>query len=148
MWSAFADSNNTCSLKEVVYQGEPYRVRNQLFPFSRREADGWSGEDFAFAEEGESFFRLWAEKREFSDAAQKLMQAARKFYAYCYRTGKAEIWDAGYAQLKAAVTEDEGGRVLLSALKKAHRALGKKLLPEIYSLGFVPEDVNYFEEGE
>ena len=148
VWSAFADSNNTCSLKEVVYQGETYRVRNQLFPFSRREADGWSGEDFAFAEEGESFFRLWAEKREFSDAAQKLMQAARKFYAYCYRTGKAEIWDAGYAQLKAAVTEDEGGRALLSALKKAHRALGKKLLPEIYSLGFVPEDVNYFEEGE
>ncbi len=46
------------------------------------------------------------------------MQAARKFYAYCYRTGKAEIWDAGYAQLKAAVTEDEGGRVLLSALKR------------------------------
>ena len=148
VWSVFADSDNACSLKEVAYKGEAYRVRNQLFPFSQREVNGWSGEDLALADEGEAFFFLWAEKREFSDAAQKLMQAARRFYAYCYRTGKAEIWDAGYAQLKASVSKDDEGRALLSALKKAHRALGNKLLPEIYSLGFVSEDVKYFEEGE
>lgn len=43
VWSAFADSNNTCSLKEVVYKGNVYRVKNQLFPFSLKESEEWSG---------------------------------------------------------------------------------------------------------
>lgn len=75
------------------------------------------------------------------------MRAARVFYAYCYGKG-AEIWDAGYAQLKASVAQGERGREALSALKAAHRALGEKLLKRIYEYGFLNEDVVRFREGE
>ena len=63
-----------------------------------------------------------------------------------FRTGKAEISDAGYAQLKTAVQNDEEGKLFLAALKEAHRALGDKLLPQAYYYGFIPRDVEYFEE--
>ncbi len=173
VWSAFADSDNTVSLKEVVYQGKSYRVRNQLFPFSREQVKTWreeggdmraetAEENFfdgfsgvfgdGLVESGvadeESFFFQWLKKRTLSGESERVMQAAADFYAYCFRTGKAEIWDAGYAQLKAAVLKDETGRALLTALKAAHRELGKSLLPRVYEYGFVAADVEYFEEGE
>lgn len=147
VWSAFSDSDNACSLKEVFYKGARYRVRNQLFPFSQREANGWSGrEDFADGTEGEAFLFSWLKERELSEEAKRVMRAARVFYAYCYGSGKAECWDAGYAQLKAAVLEDERGREALNALKKAHKELGEALLPRIYAYGFIPADVEYFGE--
>ena len=52
VWSAFAPSNNTCSMKDVAYRGEIFRVRNQLFPYSQLEANGWSGREIADPEEG------------------------------------------------------------------------------------------------
>lgn len=147
VWSAFADSNNTCSLRDVAYKGGIYRVRNQMFPFSQREADGWSGKAVSDPQEGESFLFAWLAERALSEEAKKTMRAARVFYAYCYGKG-AEIWDAGYAQLKASVVQDERGREALNALKAAHRALGEKLLKRIYEYGFLNEDVVRFREGE
>ena len=41
---------------------------------------------------------------------------------------------------------DEEGKLFLAALKEAHRALGDKLLPQAYYYGFIPRDVEYFEE--
>ena len=119
-----------------------------MFPFSQREVNGWSEELFADGAEGEAFLFSWLKDREFSEAAKKTMRAARVFYAYCYGNKLAEIWDAGYAQLKAAVSEDERGREALNALKKAHKELGATLLPRIYGYGFIPSDVEYFEEEE
>lgn len=153
VWSAFADSNNTCSLKEVVYKGRSYRVRNELFPFAKAEAAKWAGsggccgEGFA-ADEGEAFLYKWLNGRKLSRESAETMQAAETFYAYCFSAGKAEIWDAGYLQLKEATESDERGRGLLKDLKRAHKALGEKLLPQAYGYGFIPADVEYFEEGE
>ena len=146
VWSVFSDSDNACSLKEVVYKGEIYRVRNQLFPFSKAEAETWSGGALSGGDEEEAFFYRWLKGRALSQEAEKVMQAARDFYAYCYRGGMAEIWDAGYPQLRAAA--DEGGRALLNGLKAAHKALGNVLLPKMYDYGFIPADVEYFKEGE
>ena len=130
----------------MVYKGEIYRVRNQLFPFSKAEAETWSGGALSGGDEEEAFFYRWLKGRALSQEAEKVMQAARDFYAYCYRGGMAEIWDAGYPQLRAAA--DEGGRALLNGLKAAHKALGNVLLPKMYDYGFIPADVEYFKEGE
>ena len=146
VWSAFADSNNTCSLKEVVYKGNVYRVKNQLFPFSLKESEEWSGGRLKASDEEEPFLFSWLNGRKLSEKSSAVMRAAREFYAYCFRTGKAEISDAGYAQLKTAVQNDEEGKLFLAALKEAHRALGDKLLPQAYYYGFIPRDVEYFEE--
>lgn len=148
VWSAFADSNKTCSLESVVYKGEVYRVRNELFPFSKSDAAAWTEGRLGGGEEKESFLCGWLRGRTLSAEAEETLRAARELYAYCFRRGKAELWDVGYVQIKAAVTEDDGGRALLNELKRAHKALGEKLLPRVYAYGFIPEDVRYFEEGE
>lgn len=147
VWSAFSSSDHTCSLKEVEYLGVLYRVRNQLFPFSQADADGWSGKSLSDPLEGDSFFFRWLKERPLSPEAERTMKAARVFYAYCFGKGYADVWDVGFAALKSAVAEDDGGRVALSALKEAHKALGEKLLPKVYGYGFLPPDAVYFEEN-
>ena len=146
VWSAFAPSNNTCSMKDVAYRGEIFRVRNQLFPYSQLEANGWSGREIADPEEGESFLFSWLKERELSEEAKRVLRAGRVFYAYCFGRGYADMWDVGFARLKASVSSDERGREALNALKAAHKALGEKLLPEVYGYGFLPPAAVYFGE--
>ena len=89
----FAPSNNTCSMKDVAYRGEIIRVRNQLFPYSQLEANGWSGREIADPEEGESFLFSWLKERELSEEAKRVLRAGRVFYAYCFGRGYADMWD-------------------------------------------------------
>ncbi len=41
MWSLFADSNQTSSLRDVEYKGHVYQIMNQFFPYARREIESW-----------------------------------------------------------------------------------------------------------
>ena len=75
-----------------------------------------------------------------------MLRAGRVFYAYCFGRGYADMWDVGFARLKASVSSDERGREALNALKAAHKALGEKLLPEVYGYGFLPPAAVYFGE--
>lgn len=147
VWSVFSDYNNANSFREIAYKGEKYRVRNNLFPFKQEELEKWG---YALSEadraEGESFFATWLSGRETGEAARDVLKTARAFYEYCYRGEMAEIWDAGYSQLKSAVSADEMGMALLTELRRAVKALGAAILPRVYELGFVPRDIEYFEE--
>ena len=72
---------------------------------------------------------------------------------------KIETWDVGYYQVRNAMKPlgwsrscatvmgaDATGRVPpAEALRAAHDALRAKLLPQVYSLGFLNPDVAYFE---
>ena len=72
---------------------------------------------------------------------------------------KIETWDVGYYQVRNAMkplgwsrscatdgASDATGRVPpAEALRAAHDALRAKLLPQVYSLGFLNPDVEYFE---
>jgi hypothetical protein len=148
VWSAFSDSNNTCSLENVAYKGQSYRVRNQLFPFSKEEVNSWG--ETRVLDEGEPFLASWLATRDIDAEAARVMEAARAFYRWCFAHGLAEIYDVGFAQLKSAVLrggeEYEGGRVALKALKEANALLGKVLLTKAYAYGFLPADVEYFAE--
>lgn len=147
VWSVFSDSNNATSFWEVLYKGKAYRVKNELFPFGKETLKEWGHVfDEREMEEREPFFAEWIKGRVLSPAARLVYGCAEAFYRYCYQTGKAEIYDAGYPQLKAAVSADEEGKRLLGELKSAVKALGKTLLPRIAELGFTPYDVEYFED--
>ena len=41
IWSLFAPSNATVSLRDVEYEGEVYRIPNNFFPFRLAEVRGW-----------------------------------------------------------------------------------------------------------
>ena len=75
------------------------------------------------------------------DAARRLY---REFYANICHTPwmdwKIETWDVGYYQIRNAMKN-----LCDSApLREKHDALRAKLLPQIYSLGFLNPDVEYF----
>ena len=78
------------------------------------------------------------------DAARRLY---REFYANICHTPwmdwKIETWDVGYYQIRNAMKN----LCDFAPLREKHDALRAKLLPQIYSLGFLNPDVEYFTYG-
>ena len=68
----------------------------------------------------------------------------REFYANITHTPwmdwKIETWDVGYYQVRNAMK----GLCDFASLREKHDALRAKLLPQVYSLGFLNPDVEYF----
>ena len=101
-----------------------------------------------------------------SPEARAVLAAARALYREFYANichspwmeWKIETWDVGYYQIRNAMKTLGGSRSCATdgaadaqervppaeALRVAHDALRAKLLPQIYSLGFLNPDVEYF----
>jgi hypothetical protein len=172
VWSAFADSNYAVSLRNVQYQGRVWQIVNQMYPFLLEEVRRWPcahgdiAAQLAAANE-DRFLAKWIDSHTLSPEARAVMDAARalyrEFYANITHTPwmdwKIETWDVGYYQVRNAMkplgwsrscatdgASDATGRVPpAEALRAAHDALRAKLLPQVYSLGFLNPDVEYFE---
>lgn len=155
VWSAFADSNYAVALRNVSYQGRQWQIPNQLHPFLLEEMRTWAcahdgiAAQLAAANE-DRYMAKWLSGRTLSPEAATVLAAARalyrRFWTDILRTDwlrwKIEAWDAGYYQLRNAlkpVCDTE-----LSHLRTAHETLRAKLLPQIYTLGFLNPDVGYF----
>ena len=172
VWSALADSNYAVSLRNVQYQGRVWQIANQMFPFLLEDVRRWPcghgdiASQLAAANE-DRFLAKWLAARDFSTEARAVLDAARtlyrEFYANITNTPwmdwKIETWDVGYYQIRNAMKSLGGSRSCATdgaadaqehvppaeALRAAHDALRAKLLPQIYSLGFLNPDVAYFE---
>lgn len=156
VWAAFSGKNNCAALKDVQYQGGTWQIANQMHPFSLREMRGWEvGHDgmasqLAAANE-DRYLARWLSGRKLSAEAAAVLGAARgvyrKFWADIRRTDwpkwKIETWDAGFYQVRNALKGV--GDAELEALQAAHEGLRSKLLPQVYALGFLNPDVDYFE---
>jgi hypothetical protein len=157
VWTAFADSNYTVALRNVVYQEQSWSIANQMHPFLLPEMRKWAcGHDgiasqLAAANE-DRFLAEWLCGRKLSAEAGAVLGAARaayrKFWADIRRTDwlkwKIETWDAGFYQVRNALKGV--GDTELETLRAAHEVLRAKLLPQVYALGFLNPDVDYFEE--
>lgn len=148
IWSLFAPSNATASLKDVEYEGEVYQIRNNFFPFELSEIKSWSCSSFSIAAQLEMpqedrFAALWIKnnRASLSSEALAVLNAGREIYKRFYaelnkldvRKWKIDNWDAGWYQI----------RMSLDA-KLSLEELSKKLLPQIYELGFLRDEVRYF----
>ena len=148
IWSLFSPSNQTVSLKNVEYEGEIYQIANNFYPFELSEVKSWEctlPEIFlqTDSELEERFAAKWIKKHraELSTAALAVLDSARaiykKFYAELATLNlsrwKIDSWDAGWYQIRMAL----GATIDLSALSA-------KLLPQIYELGFLRDEVRYF----
>ena len=117
------------------------------------------------------FLATWLDAHKLSPEARSVMSAARTlyrdFYANITRTPwmdwKIETWDVGYYQVRNAMKNLRASPLLghplrghpsaggyaspreEDSLRDAHDALRAKLLPQIYSLGFLNPDVEYFK---
>ena len=83
---------------------------------------------------------------ELSAEALAVLRAGRELYKKFFaeigrldvRRWKIEAWDAGFYQIRNALGDSE-------VLREPMRALGAKLLPQIYELGFLRDEVRYFD---
>ena len=146
IWSLFAPSNQTVSLRNVEYEGEVYRIRNNFYPFLLSEVRGWECSSLEMARLLETstedrFAALWIKNNRLSSEAAAILESARtiykKFYASLNKLDvsrwKIEDWDAGWYQIRMSL----GVSIDLSELSK-------KLEPQIYELGFLRDEVRYF----
>lgn len=148
IWSLFATSNATASLKDVEYEGEIYQIRNNFYPFELSEIKSWPCSSFSIAAQLEMpqedrFAALWIKnnRASLSSEALAVLNAGREIYKQFYaelnkldvHKWKIDNWDAGWYQV----------RMSLDA-KLSLEELSAKLLPQIYELGFLRDEVRYF----
>ncbi len=155
IWSLFAPSNQTVSLRNVLYEGETYQLPNNLYPFLLEEIRAWQMPSeilWQLETAQDRYAALWLKNHsaEISAEGAAVLAAAKSIYKTFYAkfdeldtvTLKIENWDAGWYQVRMAVKElilDE--KILFqSAVQK----LSEKLLPQIYELGFLRDEVVYF----
>ena len=153
VWAAFSNKNNCAALKDVLYQGDVWQISNQMFPFLLEEVRRWPcahgdiAAQLAAANE-DRFLAKWLAWRKLSPEARVVLDASRQlyrdFYANITHTSwmewKIETWDVGYYQIRNAMKN----LCDFASLREKHDALRAKLLPKIYSLGFLNPDVEYF----
>ena len=154
VWSAFADSNYAVSLRNVEYQGRTWQIQNNLYPFLLDDVRRWPcahgdiAAQLATANE-DRFLAKWLAGKALSSEACAVLEAARQLYRDFYANithtpwmdWKIETWDVGYYQIRNAMKN----LCDFAPLREKHDALRAKLLPQIYSLGFLNPDVEYFE---
>ena len=148
IWSLFSPSNQTVSLRDVEYEGEIYQIANNFYPFLLSEVREWECSSIRIAERLETatedrFAAKWLEnhRMELSLESKAVINAGREIYKRFYaelvrldvRKWKIENWDAGWYQIRKSL----GASVDLTALSA-------KLLPQIYELGFLRDEVRYF----
>ncbi len=146
VWSLFAPSNNTTALKDVEYEGEIYQIKNNLYPWTVEEIKDWGVEG-----DEDRFAAKWLKAASLSTEARAVLEAAKKIYRLFYslleeldrRKFKIETWDAGRYQIFGALKD---ANLLDDEIFRAEfDRLGEKILPQIYSLGFLRDEVTYFD---
>ena len=163
VWAAFSAKNNCAALKDVKYQGDTWQIANQMYPFLLDEVRQWPcahsdiSAQFAAANE-DRFLAKWIAERQnqLSPEASAVLAAARDLYRDFYANithtpwmdWKIETWDVGFYQVRSALKDAGFAAEELAALKSAHDALRAKLLPQVYSLGFLNPDMERFEEWD
>ena len=137
----------------MEYEGEIYRMKNNLFPFLLSEIQNWKisesniRAEVAMARE-DRFAALWIKehKGEFSKEGKNLLSAGEEVYKEFYKRlkeldrkkWKIEDWDAGWYQVRMSLGD-------IGEVKEKLAVLGKKIEPLIYELGFLRDEVLYFE---
>ncbi len=155
VWSLFAPSNNTAALSNVEYEGEIYQIRNNLYPWTRAEVSTWRCSKpellYSMASDEDRFAACWLSAAELSTEARAVLESAKEIYRTFYaqlleldcKKFKITTWDAGWYQIRHALEE---ARLLDDQTFRADfDRLGEKLLPQIYELGFLRDEVTYFD---
>ncbi|MBR4903067.1 MAG: hypothetical protein IKZ53_00165 [Selenomonadaceae bacterium] len=148
VWSLFASSNQTVSLREVEYAGAKYEIVNNFYPYLLTEVKSWLCTSpvvrmSIYRACEDRFAAKWLEnhRKELSSESMAVINAGREIYKRFYAEleqldvvrWKIENWDAGWYQIRMSL----GASVDLTALSA-------KLLPQIYELGFLRDEVRYF----
>lgn len=150
VWSLFSGSNETVALRDVIYLGQTFQIPNHFFPLTRACLRSWKIADSDIeldlrAAQEDRFVARWLNEHKLSSASQDVLDAGRNIFQFFYEhlpqldTTKFKIatWDAGWWQVRSALTDRDLGTDLFQPLKEAHGVLKAKLLPQISASGFI-----------
>jgi len=154
VYALFHNSNQTSSLKDVVYEGETYQIRNQFYPYHPKYMKedikdlGWYNQ-FDRARPTAIYWELrnLQDQGSLSVEAETVLEAGKEVYSLfnkyidlldCERW-KIDYWDAGWYQIRNSLKGAELAAVELERVKEARNKLEDKIRPQVYELGFLRE---------
>jgi hypothetical protein len=150
VWSLFSSGNQTASLGNVDYKGVQYEVRNNLFPFPLTEVKTWDCSlstlrSSLAAAQSDRFAADWLAHHNISNEARDVLDSARSVYRTFFELSsslpwpiyKIGAWDVGLYQVRRALRESGQGEKALEVLANAHANLGRKLLQQLRTFGFI-----------
>lgn len=154
IWSAFSDSNNTVSMKDVNYNGKTYQIINNLYPYTLSMVKSWKChldniELQIISANEDRFLANWLLDKTLSTESQKVFNLGKQIYEMFYENVhnihwgiyKIGFWDVGWWQVRQSLKEVKNSMNLLENLKFVHNELGAKLLLKIKHYGFIRENV-------
>ncbi|MBR1396091.1 MAG: hypothetical protein IJ563_00965, partial [Selenomonadaceae bacterium] len=164
IWSLFSNSNNTAAISNVEYEGSIYQIKNNFYPFLLSVVDTWYCSDadirqsiqLASIRNDDRFAARWIKNNNdiLSQESIKVIGGGvliyKDFYAKLNQLNrpkfKIDTWDAGWYQIRMSLNDanllDDK---LNSNFQSAMKALGDKLLPQIYDLGFLQNDITLLD---
>lgn len=145
IFSMFHPASNQTSIKGVV-DGEAYEFANQLFPFTKKETYELLGYDWKQNSKDDSrYIRSSGKLDSLTEEGQKVLDdfkacltasaKARPEYYKAHPELQVNRWDAGWRQLKGLF--EEACPAEINKLKEDFKTLKDKMLPMVYSLGFL-----------
>ncbi|MDR3181382.1 MAG: hypothetical protein LBT89_00430 [Planctomycetaceae bacterium] len=153
LWSLFDNKNQTAALKDVLYRGKVYQVRNHFFPFPVDKIRQWHVADAAIAATLQTaentFVADWLAEQSLSVEASAVLSAAETLYRHFYghlpelplSKYKIETWDAGWRQISLALPECQTHRFIkeFADLHRCRDALKRKILPQLVRFGIAAD---------
>lgn len=155
IWSAFSQSNDSVSMKDIQYKNKTYQIENELFPFLLSSVKNWNCDlrdiqnQLYTANENRYLAKWIKDHQPLSSEAQNVLDAAGALYQYVYAhlsetnwpDYKIQCWDLGWWQVRKAAGDLEEAEPLLAAVRHAERLLATKLETQISLYGFMPPAV-------
>jgi hypothetical protein len=150
VWSLFADSNQTASLRDVNYKGKTYQIINHFFPFKASVVKKWEISDSdierSLKEDHEDrFIARWLAKQELDSQCEELLQIGREIYKSFFKqfkdlptaTHKIQHWDAGWWQIKKSLVEAGLEADKFDRIEELKKIVGAKICEEAAKLGII-----------
>ena len=142
MWMLFNGSNLTASADGLEWNDKKWSIVNHFIPFTETEA----GADGRFESR---FMSDYLKGKKFSSEAKAVLDEGRALWrAYHATTMPSKIRkelklnrpDVGWYQIRNALKANGENEISdFSDFEAAYKALGDKLRPMVYSLGFLKE---------
>jgi len=152
VWNIFSNSNQTVTLKNVIYENEIYQIKNNFFPFQISELQKWNISDNQINDSMQNdenrFLTNWFENNELSNEAMQVLNLGKEIYKIffqnlnqiCKSKYKIETWDAGWWQIRNSLKDMNLATNLFANLKILHNNLKHKILTQVYYYKFIDED--------
>ena len=143
IWMLFNGSNLTASANDLEWNGKKWSIVNHFIPFT--EAEVGAPERF----ESDFMVQYLSDKTLSTEAALVLSEGKKLWQAYFSQTDehgvreslKLNRADVGWYQIRKALEARNANGfsapVSFDAFKTAYDALGDKLRPQVYALGFM-----------